>query len=64
MVGHSFTLSGGIKSRARIQYCKRCGHVPLKNGISQLVTRLGCEYENSPLYKRWLESGRKAIESQ
>jgi len=34
-------------------YCPGCGLVFLKNWISRLCDRLGCDYENSPQFKAW-----------
>jgi len=42
------------KHLAWLSYCRRCGHVPLRNEISQLVTRLGCGYERDQRYQAWL----------
>lgn len=57
--GHSFT---GIRGKHGFpQFCGHCGHVALKNGISQLVTRIGCDYQRDPRYRAWLAGGRKPL---
>lgn len=43
-----------------LRYCVNCGHLPLNNWISQLVTRLGCGYADTPQFKAWVAGGRKA----
>lgn len=40
------------------QFCRFCGHVPLKNAISELVTRLGCGYESNSQFREWLRTRR------
>lgn len=44
---HSFIT---IKKLAYPAYCERCGHCNLKNDISQLVTRIGCNYKRDSRY--------------
>lgn len=40
-----------------LRYCRRCGHVPLRNSISRLVTQLGCGYERDARYQAWKTRG-------
>lgn len=39
-------------------FCRYCGHIPLKNWISKLVTKIGCGFEADPRYKEWLRTKR------
>lgn len=49
--GHSF---GGIRGKHGFpQFCQFCGHVPLKNDISALCTKLGCGYPKDARYLAW-----------
>ncbi len=53
-------LSGPHKfSLGRFSSCMFCGHVPLKNNISQIVTRAGCGYARNSQYKSWVNKGYK-----
>jgi hypothetical protein len=45
--GHSFIRPKRIPW---LSYCRYCGHVPLKNEISVLVTRIGCAFERDQRY--------------
>jgi hypothetical protein len=56
--GHSFTT---IKRVTWPKFCQYCGHVALKNGISVLVNRIGCDYERDSRFKAWVASGRKPL---
>jgi hypothetical protein len=51
---HSFRHAKGTS----IQFCRYCGHVPLKNAISVLVTRVGCGYESDLRFQNWVRTGR------
>lgn len=57
--GHSYMVISKYVSWPH--FCKYCGHVPLKNGISQLVSKIGCGYERDPRYVAWVKGGRKPI---
>lgn len=57
-MSHKFEAPG----KTKVAFCTRCGHVPLSNGISKLVTKLGCNYENDSRYKAWVSGGRKPLE--
>jgi len=35
------------------RYCKGCGLVFLKNEITELCKRLGCDFEDHPEYLKW-----------
>lgn len=35
------------------QFCQYCGHVPLKNDISVLCTKIGCAYPRDPRFIAW-----------
>jgi hypothetical protein len=52
---HSWTTIPGM---AWPTYCRHCGHVPLRNWISRLVTRLGCGYEQDAQYRLWQRTHR------
>lgn len=55
--GHSF-----IKISKHVQwppFCRTCGHIPLKNAISTLVTKLGCRYKTKTQYVQWLSTLRR-----
>lgn len=41
------------------QFCRHCGHVNLSNYISNLVSRIGCDYEKDSRYRQWLNTIRK-----
>lgn len=57
--GHSFVSP---KFMPWLQYCRFCGHVALKNDISVLITRIGCDYEGDPRYVGWLlRTKRRAV---
>ena len=60
MTGHSWYSP---KRMAWLTYCYKCGHVALKNDISQLISRIGCDYEEHPAYLHWKRSikSRKPI---
>jgi Zn ribbon nucleic-acid-binding protein len=42
-----------------VKGCVKCGHVPLTNRISELVTKIGCGYHKHPAYKAWVDKGCK-----
>lgn len=51
--GHSWTHCRKVSWP---QFCKYCGLIPLKNEISQLCARLGCDYEHDARVKQWRRS--------
>lgn len=53
--GHSFDKMRGISWPS---YCKCCGLVLLKNPISQLCVRIGCDYALDPRVKQWYRTHR------
>jgi hypothetical protein len=49
--GHSFR---GVRGKIGFpQFCCHCGHCALKNEISILVTRIGCDYERDQRFRDW-----------
>jgi len=48
-----------MKRLSSFRYCIRCGHADLRNKISEMVTRIGCGYEDDPRYKTWVAGGCK-----
>lgn len=48
--GHAFDRPKAITWPS---WCRHCGHVPLKNDISKLVTKIGCNYEKDARFKQW-----------
>lgn len=45
------------KKHNYIPCCDKCGHVPLNNRISILVTKAGCAYRNNAQYRQWVANG-------
>jgi DNA-binding sugar fermentation-stimulating protein len=58
--GHTFRSPKHIRW---LSHCVSCGHIPLSNAISQVVTQAGCNYESDPRYRAWVQSGRKVVPS-
>lgn len=40
------------------KFCLHCGHVPLRNEISDLITKLGCAAKSDPRVKNWKRTHR------
>lgn len=38
------------------KYCEDCGLIILRNWITDLCVKLGCEYKDNEQYKAWLKS--------
>lgn len=50
-----------VRGYPGIRWCVSCGHVPLRNAISTLVTTIGCNWEDHPTIQAWRRAGRKAL---
>lgn len=52
--GHSYTHVAKVSWPS---FCKYCGLIPLKNAISKLCAKLGCDYALDPRVKQWRRTG-------
>lgn len=48
--GHGFVRP---KKMQWLCYCRYCGHLALKNDVSKLVTKVGCDFERDPRFLSW-----------
>ena len=55
--GHAFTTP---KRVPWLKFCRSCGHIPLRNAISEIVSKAGCGYETDVRYLAWRKAGKKA----